>query len=94
MDWLYSYFDEPFLKAGRNEFWTVIRADVFRSSSFQQQRIERFQDICRIHLQSDCHTKCFTAVFIENRQHLVSTTVAQLVMHKINRPNVVGILRP
>ena len=38
--------------------------------------------------------KGFTCVLVKHRQHLVGPTIAELVVHKINRPDMVREVRP
>jgi len=38
------------------------------------------------------HTQSLSGVFINDRQHLITATIAQLVMNKVYAPDVTGIL--
>jgi len=56
--------------------------------------IERLQDLGTAHLGSDYDAQSFPRVFVKRGDHLVRTPIAQLVMHKVDRPDVVPIFWP
>jgi hypothetical protein len=60
----------------------------------QEQRIKRFQDLFRTHPAGDCDAQGFSRVLIEHRQHLVGSAGAELVVDKIDRPDVIGVQGP
>jgi len=60
---------------------------------FQEERIERFQNLRIAHSRLHHHAQGFAAVFIQHGQHLVGPAVGQLVMDEIYTPDMVLILR-
>jgi len=61
---------------------------------FHQQPVQHVQNVSCIHSGSHRHAKRFTGVFIKHSQHFVGATIAELVMYKIDRPDVVRMGRP
>ena len=59
-----------------------------------QQPVQHAQNVNCVHLRTYHHAKRFTGVFVEYSQHFVGSTIAELVMHKIDRPDVVGMCGP
>ncbi len=84
---------KPVLKRCRRELRTIVRANVVRPAAFQQQRIERLQNVRRAHLRSNAHTQGLARIFIEHGQHLVRAPVAELVVDEVDRPDVVLVFR-
>ena len=72
----------------------IIGPQVFWFAPFKQKRIQRLQHICRAHLRGNSDTQGFAGVLIQDRQHLVASSVTPLIVHKINRPDVIWVFRP
>ena len=60
---------------------------------FEEQGVESVENLGMSHLGGDCNVESLTRIFIENSEHLVTPAAAQLVMHEINAPDVVRMLR-
>jgi len=45
------------------------------------------------HSYCNRHAQCLAGIFIKNSQHLVSTPVAQLVVHEVDAPHMVRMRR-
>lgn len=60
-------------------------------AKLHEQWVQRIQNIARVHLGSHRYAQRLTAVFIQHRQHLVTASIAQFVVDKINGPDVVGM---
>jgi len=58
---------------------------------FQEERIERFQNLRIAHSRLHRHAQGFAAVLIQHGQHLVGPAVGQLVMDEIYAPDMVLI---
>ena len=60
----------------------------------EQERIESFKDILTAHPRMDRNGESFARVLIKHGEHLVGTAIAQLVVNKVDAPDVVGVFRP
>jgi len=60
----------------------------------QEERIERFEDVVGSHLGANDHCQGLPGVFIQNSQHLVAPTVAELVVDEVDGPDVVRMRWP
>ena len=60
----------------------------------QEQRLERFQDIAGSHPCPDGHRQSLSRELIQNRQHLIAASVAELVVYEVDGPDMVGMRRP
>ena len=58
-----------------------------------QQPVQHIENIVGVHLRAHRHAKRFTGVLIQHREHLVRPSVAQLVMHEVDSPDMVGMCR-
>ena len=56
--------------------------------------VEHFKNLCRADLERDVHAQTPACVFVQNSQHLVGTTVAQLVVDDVHTPHMVRVRRP
>ena len=59
----------------------------------EEQRIESIENLGMTHLCGNGDTKRLTCIFIEDGEHLVTPTTAQLVVDEVNAPDVVRMLR-
>jgi hypothetical protein len=57
----------------------------------QQQRIQRFQNICRDHSGPHGNAQGRAGVFIQNSEHLVGAPVAQLVVEEVDAPDAIAV---
>ena len=57
----------------------------------QDEPVEDLQHIAGRHPDADLHGQGLAGVLVEHRQHLVTTTVAQLVVNEIDAPGVIGM---
>jgi len=55
----------------------------------QQEWVKCFQHLCRAHPWFCNHTQSLTGIFINHSQHLIASATAQLVVNKINAPDMV-----
>ena len=85
---------QPVLQMRGNKLGTVVRANKRWLAMFHQQRVQCIQNIMRIHFGSHCHAERLTGVFIQNRQHFIAAPIAKLIVHKVDRPNMVGMCGP
>jgi len=68
----------------------VVRPDVFRFAVFQQQPIERVQNLCRSPLDAHGHTQGLAGLFVQHGEPLVASAIAQLVVDGVDAPDVAG----
>jgi len=54
----------------------------------------RLYNLSMSHPRSCCHAQSLTRVFIEDRQHLITKAIAELVVNEVDTPDVPGILWP
>jgi len=85
--------EKPVLEWSGAELRPIIGAQVFRFATAEQQRIKRLKDFGRAHPGGNLHAQRFAGIFVENGQHLVGSTVTQLVVDKVDRPDMVWIKR-
>ena len=84
---------EPRLEVAGDELRSIVGSQIFGSPVFEEQGIEGIQDFGMAYLGGHGDTKRLAGVFIENSEHLLTPAAAQLVMHEINAPDVVRMLR-
>ena len=60
----------------------------------QEQRVKGFKNIFGTHPGADCNGKSLPGVFVQDCQHLVTSTIAELVVHEVDSPDVVRMRRP
>ena len=82
------------MQVAGNELRAIIGTEIFRLSVLEEQGIESVQDFGMSHLGGNGDTKRLARIFIENSEHLVTSTAAQLVVNEVNTPDMVRILRP
>lgn len=64
-----------------------------RDAQLSQSVLQGYRnELCAVHLRFDRDTQSFAGVFIQHRQHLVGPSVAQLIVDKVDAPDVIGIL--
>ena len=71
------------------ELGAVIGSDILRGTVAQQERIESFENIVGTHLGADHNSQGLPRELIENRQHLVTAPIAELVVDEVDGPDVV-----
>ena len=85
---------EPFLQRCSDELWTVVRTNKLGLALLHQQPVQHIQNIVGVHLRAHRHAKRFTGVLVQHCKHLVRPSITQLVMHTVDRPDVVGMCGP
>jgi hypothetical protein len=76
-----------------DELWAAVRSDVFRGAVAQEQRVQSFQHILGTHSGANSHSQGLAGILVENGQHLVAPTIAGLVVHEVDAPDVVRMRR-
>ncbi len=59
---------------------------------FDNEWVQFFQNFCCPHPGLHPHAQCLSGVFIQNSEHFVCSAIAQLVVNKIDAPDVIWIL--
>jgi hypothetical protein len=70
-----------------------VAADVFGFAVAQEQLVEGFQHFFGPHPGPDFHGQRLARVFIQDRQHLVAASIAELVVNEVDAPDVVRVGR-
>ena len=60
----------------------------------QEQRVQRLKNIVGAHPGANRHRQSLPGVLVQNGQHLVAPTIAELVVHEVDAPDVVRMRRP
>ena len=56
--------------------------------------MQSIQNIACVHLEPYRYAERLAGILIEHCEHLVGAPVAELVVHEVNRPDVVGMRGP
>lgn len=59
----------------------------------QQERIQRLEHIVSAHPCANRHGQSLAGVLVQNGQHLVAPTIAELVVDEVDAPDVVRVQR-
>ena len=62
---------------------------MFRGAVTQEKRVERLENIVGAHPGADRDGKSLPGVLVQNSQHLIAATIAELVVNEIDAPDVV-----
>ena len=62
---------------------------MLRDAVAQQEWIQRLEDIVSTHPGANRHSQSLAGVFVQDGQHLVAPTTAELVVHEVDAPDVV-----
>jgi hypothetical protein len=60
----------------------------------QEQRVQSFQFILGTYSGANSHSQGLAGILVENGRHLVALTIAELVVHEVDAPDVVRMRRP
>lgn len=85
---------KPGLERLTCELGPVIAADVLWLAVAQDETVENFQNVAGGHSGGDLHGQGLAGVLVEDCQHLVAAAIAQLVVHEVDAPDVIGMRRP
>ena len=85
---------QPALKRCCDELRAVVRTNELRLAMLHRQPVQNIQNIVGVHLGPHRRAKRFTGVLIKHGEHLVAPPIAELVMHEVNRPDMIGMCRP
>ena len=61
---------------------------------FDDYRIQRFWGIGGTNFTRDMNCQCLVYIFVHYGEHFARAVITQLIMYKINCPNMVGCIGP
>ena len=70
------------------------RNGCIRGAVAQEQRVQRLKNIISTHSDTNDHSQGLTGILVQDGQHLVAATVAELVVYEVDAPDMVGMGRP
>ena len=66
------------------------RNGCIRGAVAQEQRVQRLKNIISTHSDTNDHSQGLTGILVQDGQHLVAATVAELVVYEVDAPDMVG----
>ena len=93
LDRLYANLSKPILKVLSNELSAIVGMNKFGLPVFHQQPMHDLQNIIRVDFVTHLNAKRLTGKFIQDGQHLVTSPIAELVVNKIDSPDMIGMHR-
>ena len=84
----------PFLHGFSDELGPIVRTNVSRHATKQEQIRQNIYDVRAVELARNTDRQTFARELIDNVEHAISAPVVCAVMHEVIRPDVVRPLGP
>ncbi len=82
---------QPVLQMSGYELRAVVRTYELRLSMLHEKPVQRIQNIVCVHSGAHRHAERFAGILIQNCQHFIAAPIAEFVMNKVYRPDVVPV---